>query len=124
MKKFNEFYHEDEIFNVQDEINYYKLIENYIDWAEMKFRSIPEKEVADVAEETLSSKYLIVFDDKSPQHKKFKQYASSEQGELVLETDGNNLTLFTVPCDFLQWDMEIQEEPLFIIRGEDYDKIK
>ena len=123
MKKFNEFHEYNEVFSIHDEIDYYKLLEGHIDWSEMEFRSAPEKEVADVAEETLSSKYLIVFSDKSPQHEKLKQHASSEQGKIVLETDGNNLTLFTVPCEFLRWDMEIEQEPLFIIRGEDYDKI-
>lgn len=96
---------------------------NHIDWSEMEFRSIPEKEVADVAEETLLSRYLIVFTEGYDEHTKLKQYASSEEGEKVLETTGNELTLYKTPCEFLKWDKEIEVEPTFILRGEDSDMI-
>lgn len=94
-----------------------------IDWIDMDFRSHQEMEVADVAEETLQSKYLIVFYEHSSEFEKFKQHASAEQGEKVLETDGHELTLFTKPVEFLMWNSEIETQPIFIIRGEDYDKI-
>ena len=107
LKTFNEFVNENEVMT---------------DWSDMKFRTYNEEEVADVAEQTLSSKQLIVISGKTPEYTKLEQYASSEEGEKVLEVTGNELTLFTVPFDFLRWDKDI-DEPSFIIKGEDLDKI-
>ena len=88
----------------------------------MKFRSYNEEEVADIAEETLQSKHLIVFEAGCDECIKLTQHASSEEGEKVLETTGNELTLFTVPVEFLRWDRDIAE-PAYIIKGEDLNKI-
>ena len=93
-----------------------------IQWEKMDFRSYNEKEVADIAEESLFTKNLVVFLKGCPQYVKLEQHASSEEGEKVLEVTGNDLTLFTTPFDFLKWDREI-DDPAYIMKTEDTDKI-
>lgn len=95
----------------------------YTDWNNMKFESSNEREVADVVEQTLMTKNLLVIEKGSDEFSKMEQHSSTEGGEKVLEITGNDLTLYTVPCEFIKWDKEIESDPTFIIRGEDYTKI-
>ena len=97
-------------------------------WVEMDFPTHGEKEVADVTEETLLTKNLFVICEGEDLFKKLTQITSTEKGELVLETNGHDLILFTTPFEFIQWnklgasDEEIIDS-CFIIKGEDLNKI-
>ena len=98
------------------------LNENHTDWKDMTFNTIPEKEVADVTEETLNSKYLMVFTNESDEYKKLKQHESTQAGEKILETTGNDLILFTSPLEFIRWDKKTDDSS-YILKAEDYSKI-
>jgi hypothetical protein len=99
-----------------------------VPWTEMKFSTTGEKEVADVAEETLLTKNLFVIEEKSEMFKKLSQIVSTTEGEPVLEVNGHTLTLIDTPFEFIKWDKlgatpsEIIES-CFIVKGEDINKI-
>lgn len=99
-----------------------------VSWSDMAFATTGEKEVADIAEETLLTKQLFVICESDDSYVKLTQTASSSEGEPVLETNGHDLILFTTPFEFIKWNKlgsapsEIIES-CFIVKGEDLNKI-
>lgn len=99
-----------------------------LSWEDMEFATHGEKEVADVAEETLLTKHMFVICEGEDAYKKLLQISSSGEGEPVLETNGHDLILFSTPFEFIQWNKlgsapsEIIET-CFIVKGEDFNKI-
>lgn len=96
-------------------------------WADEKFATYSEKEVADVAEQELLTKELVIIEEGEPLHDKFIQLSSTDQGENVLEVHGNELTMFSTPVNFLKWNrLGSDNKPIetrFIVKSIDTDRI-
>ena len=73
-------------------------------WKEELFNNSGEKEVADIAEETLLTKDLILISQDEDSFKKLTQIISTQDGEKVLEIKEHLLTLYFTPIEFLRWD--------------------
>jgi hypothetical protein len=96
-------------------------------WAEENFKSQGEKEVADVAEQELLSKELMIVEEEDDLFGKLSQIASTEKGEKVLEITGHDLTKFSSPMEFIKWeklggDSEVISS-CFIVKTVDKNKI-
>lgn len=97
-------------------------------WEDMEFPTHGEKEVADVAEETLLTKNLFVVCEGEDAFKKLTQMSTTNDSEPVLETNGHDLILFTTPFEYIQWNKlgSTQSEIIetcFIVKSEDFNKI-
>jgi hypothetical protein len=112
-------------------MKHFKLFESFIfeseDWRDILFTTQDEKEVADIAEEELLTKELVVFNEGEDSFNKLEQMASTDKGEKVLENTSNELTKFSVPFEFLKWDVigsdKLPIESSFIMKKVDTKKL-
>jgi hypothetical protein len=101
---------------------------NRTSWEKMEFPSHGEKEVADVAEETLLTKHLVVIHETDDLYDKISQLAASQEAEPVLEVSKHTLSLYSTPFEFLSWVVigstpEDILERNFVLRTEDLKKV-
>lgn len=94
-----------------------------IEWAHYRFNTQGEREVADVAEETLQSTQLCVIEPGDKGFEKLEQTFDACEPEMVLETDRHNLSFCKEPIEFLKWErLGSDGEPIehcFIVKAAD-----
>lgn len=98
-----------------------------IPWNEVAFdkRSI---EVADIVEETLLTKNLLLVEEECTTYDSLLQMADTEKGEPVLEIQSNEVLLYSIPFEFIKWVILGADNKAinswFIIKTEDLQKIE
>jgi hypothetical protein len=99
-----------------------------IPWNEVGLTDNPSMEVADVVEETLLTKNLLVVEEECEIYHSLLQLKDTEKGEIILQVPSNEVTLFNIPFEFIKWDiLGTDSKPInswFIIKTEDLQKIK
>ena len=108
--------------------NYNTWLAESIEWNDSEFATQSEKEVADVAEQELLTRELLIIEETDKVlFDKLSQLASTDDGEKVLEISGHLLTKFISPIEFIRWDRLGSEadviEASYIIKCEDESKI-
>jgi len=103
--------------------NFEKFINEMMNWEEDLFTSHGEREVADIAEEELLTKNLVIIEEDDELFNKLVQVISTAEGEKVLEIDEHDLTKYSEPTEFIKWELLGSDskpiETKFIIKTED-----
>ena len=102
-------------------------INESIYWEDYEFQSKSEMEVADIIEEALLTKEIVIIEEHENAFIKLEQQTSSEEGEIILEVTEQRVTQYETPFDVMKWERlgtnEEAIETYFIVKSEDYKRI-
>ena len=107
--------------------NFKNWLAESISWKDMKFEDT-ENDVADIAEQELLTKELVIIDEEEKEiFRKLDQISSVNKGKIVLEIHDHILSKYETPFEFLKWEHLGNNEIVlyydYILKLEDYDKV-